>query len=279
MSKPVYQILDWDTNFENAKSRQYKSKHWCAVPNKQDGLGYGMMLRQPDGPALYGAFVSLVLVCSKQVIRHGYLTDTGEVSGYPYDAIELSVKTQMPSDLIQRCLDFCVVTTKWIKVYKDGIPVTDTARTSSGHCLDTSSPCDGLGEERKERRGEERLPEDTGKTSAAYAELISAFRKAHDQCLRVPEIMIIQAIREAKTENPNVDVAEAISSFSMAWAGAVFSGGATPMKEFRKYLRGRNTNIQKKPGGGAFSGGDDYDPAKKATSPKKRREALEAGVK
>lgn len=270
MSKPVYQILDWDTNFENAKSRQYKSKHWCAVPNKQDGLGYGMMLRQPDGPALYGAFVSLVLVCSKQVIRQGYLTDTGEVSGYPYDAIELSVKTQMPSDLIQRCLDFCVVTTKWIKVYKDGILVTDTERTSGAHCLATSSSCDGLGEERKERRGEERLPDDTGKTSTAYAQFISAFRAAHDQCKHISDYAIADAIRTARNENPNVDVSEAISAFSMAWAGSVFSGSATPMKEFQKYLRGRNTNFQKKPGGVGFSGGDDYDPAKKATPPRKR---------
>lgn len=71
------------------------------MPNKQDGLGYGRLIRMENGPAMYGAFVAVVLCASKQRTRKGYLTDTGMASGYPFSADDLSIKTQMPKELIE----------------------------------------------------------------------------------------------------------------------------------------------------------------------------------
>jgi len=78
----LYQIKDWDGKFENHKSRTTQRCGFCCVPNKQDGLGYGMIIQDDDGPAIYGAFVAILLMCSKQPSpRKGYLTDTGGVMG------------------------------------------------------------------------------------------------------------------------------------------------------------------------------------------------------
>lgn len=106
MGTILYQIRNWDENFENNKSRERTRLSWCAVPNKQDGLGYGRLITMEDGPALYGAFIATVLVASKQQKpRNGYLTDTGRALGRPYTANDLSIKTRIPADLIQKMLD------------------------------------------------------------------------------------------------------------------------------------------------------------------------------
>lgn len=114
-------------------------------------------------------------------------------------------------------------------------------------------------------------------SSSAYAGWISDFRAAHDQCRDVEDYAIADAIRTALNENPNCDVDEAISAFARAWCGATFSNFVTPMKEFPKFLRGRNPNYKKN--GGPVRADDGYDPNKVAVSPRKRRAALAAGAR
>lgn len=102
----LYQINDWVSIYENSKSKTIKTPSWCPVPNKQDGLGYGLIMQEDDGTAIYGAFVSVVLMCSKQsVTRRGYLSDTGMPDGRPLSPKELSVKTKVPHATIERMLD------------------------------------------------------------------------------------------------------------------------------------------------------------------------------
>jgi len=111
----LYQISDWDLHFENNKSRERDSKTWCSIPNKQDGLGYGRLMQERDGASLYGAFIAVALVASKQRRpRNGHLTDTGRADGCPYDAQALAIKTRMPVALIARMLTFMVEITGWI---------------------------------------------------------------------------------------------------------------------------------------------------------------------
>lgn len=102
----LYQINDWASVYENSKSKTIRSPSWCPIPNKQDGLGYGLIMLEDDGAAIYGAFVSIVLMCSKQTVtRQGYLSDTGLPDGRPLSAKELSVKTKIPHEVIKRMLD------------------------------------------------------------------------------------------------------------------------------------------------------------------------------
>ena len=101
----VYQIKDWNSHFENNKSREREKCSFCCMPNKQDGLGYGTLLRYQNGEALYGAFVAVVLVASKQKNRNGWLTDSGLSGGCPLNARQLSIKCQFTEATIQKMLD------------------------------------------------------------------------------------------------------------------------------------------------------------------------------
>lgn len=109
-----YQIRDWGRHFEKDKSREQEPCSWCPIPNKQDGLGYRLIMREPDGAAIYGAFVAVVLMCSKQHqtaaggarrARKGYLTKGGRADGCPLGALELSIKTQVPVGVMERMLE------------------------------------------------------------------------------------------------------------------------------------------------------------------------------
>ena len=144
-----YQIKDWDVHFENNKSRERDKCSWCPIPNKQDGLGYGRLLRMRDGVALYGAFVAVVLVCSKQNRpRHGHLTDTGRADGRPLDAECLSIMTQIPIAVIDRMLKACSdVSVGWLIAY-DG-----SARVVPAECPPSAQ--EGKeGKEEKEKKEE-----------------------------------------------------------------------------------------------------------------------------
>ena len=123
----IYQIKDWRIHFENNKSREREKCSFCCIPNKQDGLGYGMLMRVLDendrniGEALYGAFVAVVLVASKQKcgkridghgekpkwesLRDGWLTEDGLPDSCPLTARQLSVKCQFSAKTIQKMLD------------------------------------------------------------------------------------------------------------------------------------------------------------------------------
>ena len=111
--------------FENERSRTRDKCSWCAIPNKQDGLGYGLIMLEEDGPAIYAAFVSVILVCSKHMRpRHGLLTHDGLACCQPYSSAELAVKTKMPKALIERMLEFCTrPEIDWIQCLPDEPPV------------------------------------------------------------------------------------------------------------------------------------------------------------
>lgn len=101
----LYQIEDWDVNFENAGSRGVERCSWCPVPNKQDGLGYTLLTQGRNGAARYGAFVAILMVASKQKKpREGWLTDNGRSSGRPLSAYQLSLKTKLPERIIEETL-------------------------------------------------------------------------------------------------------------------------------------------------------------------------------
>lgn len=74
----IYRVAGWNEHFETAKSRTYNQCTNVYVPNKQ-GIGYKRIIAEPDGPAVYGIFMMLVGVLSRQRRpRNGWLTDSGQ---------------------------------------------------------------------------------------------------------------------------------------------------------------------------------------------------------
>lgn len=159
----VYRIKDWQVHFENNKSRERDLCSWCPMPNKQDGLGYGRLVAMKDGAALYGAFVAVVLVASKQrKPRDGHLTDTGRADGCPLTAEDLAIMSKLPSAVIQRMLDATsCASIGWVEVY-------DTGHTSASEVPAKCPPGVLLKKEGKE--GNEGKEENGGTPQKKYGE-------------------------------------------------------------------------------------------------------------
>jgi hypothetical protein len=138
MTDTLYQIVDWDNHYENAKSRTIEHTSWCPIPNKQDGLSYSRLMTQKDAAAIYGAFVAVILVASKQAMpREGYLTDTGSIDGIPHTPADLALMTKLPEKTIEAMLIFCTsVSIGWIGAYERN----GTEWTPQGHNGDTAVP-------------------------------------------------------------------------------------------------------------------------------------------
>ena len=169
MSDVLYRIADWQGNFENAKSRTIDKKSWCALPNKQDGLGYCMLMEHKNGAALYGAFVATVLMASKQPMnREGYLTDTGRIDGVPYTSMHISLRTRVPEKIVQEMLEYVSTNIGWIIAYD----AKDTARILDIH--EVAPKKEGRKEGRKGycsdfEKAWELYPDKSGKQKAKHA--------------------------------------------------------------------------------------------------------------
>lgn len=174
-----YQINDWDTHFENDRSRQREKCSFVCVPNKQHGMGFARIIAEPDGAAIYGIWCLILGACSQQKKRDGWLTDNGESKGSPWGAEDLSLKFRRPKEEIQRALDFISSErVGWIQIYNDEkSPSTHRAVTSK------SPPTDPERNERtnetKETKGTEEKRNEANITRASLdAEMTPAGREA-----------------------------------------------------------------------------------------------------
>lgn len=74
----IYQVVSWNSSFENYKSRTIRSCGFVCVPNKEHGEGLTDLLALPDGLAVYGLFHLILAACSKHCApRDGWLTSDG----------------------------------------------------------------------------------------------------------------------------------------------------------------------------------------------------------
>jgi len=102
----TYQVIDWDRNFENDRSRQRKTCSFVCVPNKQHGMGFCRVVSEPDGAAIYGIWQMILGACSQQSQpRHGWLTSNGEQAGSAWGAADLAMKFRRPQKEIDRALE------------------------------------------------------------------------------------------------------------------------------------------------------------------------------
>ncbi len=234
-----YKIKNWNAHFENAKSRSILKKTWGNLPNKQDGLGYGLVMRQEDGAAIYGGFVALVLMCSKQASpRDGWITEDGKPTGRPLSALEISIKTQMPETVIERVLE---VTSSdpvgWVE---------DTAGIPQGYREDTTRPSSipirewREGEEGKEgKEGEEgdyRHRLKILKNDISIKNAISTLRAGHPAFSAVLDVHLQNTL---KGQPDRERWPEAIEGLVAAYAGADLP---RPNNALKNWLQGKPTS-------------------------------------
>jgi hypothetical protein len=138
---PLYQIVEWNDNFENNKSRQRDRCSYVCIPNKLGGVGQTTILGQPNGAALLCIFELIVKYCSRQrAPRMGYLTADGKPDGWRLGSEQLSHMLRVSASDIRRCL--LVVSSPgvgWCKLV-DGVPeVAEKAVIASDSTVDTAS--------------------------------------------------------------------------------------------------------------------------------------------
>ena len=146
-----YQIVGWDKNFENDRSRSRKNCSFVCVPNKQHGMGFSRIMAEKDGAAIYGIWHCIIGACSQQASRHGWLTFDGEQTGSPWGVDDLSLKFRRPPAEIARALSFLSSDkVEWLKCHKTS-DMPDAHRALTSH-----SPRSTLKEEKRREEKEEK---------------------------------------------------------------------------------------------------------------------------
>lgn len=113
MKIQVLRVKDWNTLYENNRTRELKSLDWFPMRNKHDGDGFTELLDHPNGVAHYGAWVLLLQVASKGSTSAPRGTLLRECAR-PHDAKSLARMTRgnetIFSEAIPRLLDM-----KWLE--------------------------------------------------------------------------------------------------------------------------------------------------------------------
>lgn len=129
---PVLIIADWDKSFENAKSRKVDHKSYGQYIMKQ-GRGYCRMMAEKDGASIYGTFIALtaIIQAKPSLTRNGYITETGDETGYPLSFEDISAISRIPLKTIKRALT--VLSSRAV-----GWIYADTMRIPLGYAEDTT---------------------------------------------------------------------------------------------------------------------------------------------
>jgi len=232
-----YQIKNWNDHFENAKSRSVLNKTWGNLPNKQDGLGYGLIMREDDGAAIYGAFVALVLMCSKQPNpRDGWVTENGKPDARPLTALEISIKTKIPETIVQRMLEVTASSpVGWVE---------DTIGIPRGYRTDTASsesiPIKEGREGRELREGVEVVEDyprrlEILKNDISIKNAIDALRAGHDAFKAVSKVHLENTL---KGQPDRSQWPEAIEGLVSTYAGAELN---RPNNTLKNWMQGKPT--------------------------------------
>ncbi len=165
MSHPFYIIKDWDTHYENSRSRAVENLRWVSVPNKHDGEGYGLTMEQDNAAELFAAWVLIVQVASKCQSRGTLARDDGS----PLTARSLAAKTRAPEAWFTAALEFFTTKTLWLERHSP-----DSVASPDHHLTITQpSPSYQVSADRREgnRREEKGIGEDPSfPSSETYVE-------------------------------------------------------------------------------------------------------------
>lgn len=154
----LYRITNWGSLFENNRTRELKKLDWVPVPNKHDGDGYALVMEQPDGPALIGAWLAILQVASKCDERGTLMRDTK----IPHDPASIARQSRFPRDVIERALAFFSSREmQWLKytdysldvqIPQEGAKIPQEGALSDGGCSQEGIT-EGKGREGKGKKG------------------------------------------------------------------------------------------------------------------------------
>lgn len=96
----AYRIKNWDSLYENNRTRELKKLDWFPMPNKQDGDGYTLIMELENGAAIFGAWVACAQIASRCDPRGTLLRDGKK----PHDSCSLSRMSRISKDIIEAML-------------------------------------------------------------------------------------------------------------------------------------------------------------------------------
>jgi hypothetical protein len=100
----VFRVKCWSEVYETADSRKHKALQWVSVPIGFDSDGFVRLVEEfgEDAPALYGAWIALVLVAARCPIRGVLSTSNGE----PISEARLAFLSRFPSTVFGRLIEW-----------------------------------------------------------------------------------------------------------------------------------------------------------------------------
>ena len=114
MSPPkgcMWRVVDWNSIYENNRSREIKGINWVPIPIHMDGDGYTELLDHEDGAAHYGAWIALICVASRTKVRGTLQRD----AGLPHDGAALARISRIPA----KCFESAIprfISIGWLEV-------------------------------------------------------------------------------------------------------------------------------------------------------------------
>lgn len=144
----LYRINNWNTLFENNRTRELKKLDWVPLPNKQDGDGYTAIMDMKNGATIFGAWVACVQIASRCDPRGTLLRDGKK----PHDPASLSRMSRVPERVISEMLKLLSSPDiNWLTV--------ETYNNPAGGCdVECGIPAGGCleGKGRERREGKEK---------------------------------------------------------------------------------------------------------------------------
>ena len=137
----LYEIRDWDTRYENSRTRTMALMRWVPVPNRHDGEAYVELMSRRDGTQLLGAWLQVLQVASKCRPRGVLIQRHGE----PHTAQTIARLSHGKSYIINKALT--VLSHPAIGWVVPSLYVPDTSVTPSRQA--TSDGREGKGKEEK----------------------------------------------------------------------------------------------------------------------------------
>ncbi len=145
----LLRICDWDTRFENNRTRELKKLAWVPMPNRHDGDGYTELLDHPDGPSHYAAWAVMVQVASRCDPRGTLLRGTGE----PHDSVSLARMTSIPREVFEAAIPRLLKAVWLERISSDGQVLTEIPQ--EGATLGSQEGAASRVRARKEKKGKE----------------------------------------------------------------------------------------------------------------------------
>lgn len=128
-----YRIKNWNEIYEINRTREIKKMSWLPVPIKLDGDGYTLIMSDPDGANIFGAWIAMLEVAAHCEPRGTLIRG----AGIPHDAAGISRVTRIPEKIVKKMLEFCYKKCNWLEI----IEIETACDNPAGTCDNPAEGC------------------------------------------------------------------------------------------------------------------------------------------